>query len=90
MDTFWSLREVTSCRKSESALRSGQCMPWLSKKGSTSSLGPWYTSLPAMTQMRLAHTQQLHCKHVQQSVSATEVFDTFFAHFMVAFHAKKK
>ena len=45
--TCWSLREVTSWRRSESALRSGQCMCWLSKKGKISSLGPWNTNLPA-------------------------------------------
>lgn len=54
--TCWSLREVTSCRKSESAFRGGQCMPWLSKKGRICSLGPWYTILPAV-QLQRCHSQ---------------------------------
>ena len=39
--TFWSLRDVISCRKSATPLRSGISKPMPEKKGMTSSRGPW-------------------------------------------------
>lgn len=41
--TCWSFREVTSCRKSATPLRSGHLNPSGSKKSNTFSRGPWYT-----------------------------------------------
>ena len=45
--TFWSLRDVTSCRKSATPLRSGHTNPCCSKNSTTFSRGPWYTMYPA-------------------------------------------
>ena len=39
--TFWSLRDVISCRKSAAPLRSGSSKPRLAKNGMMSSRGPW-------------------------------------------------
>ena len=88
VNTFWSLREVTSCRKSESALRSGQCICWLSKKGRISSLGPWYTSLPAMNKRGL-HIHTSFIAVMFSSLYQLLQFDVFFARLMVAFATKQ-
>ena len=43
---FWSLMEETSWRKSGTFLRSGSLKPSDSKKGTTSSRGPWNRMCP--------------------------------------------
>ena len=45
--TFWSATVTTSCTKSATPLCGGQAKPSPSKKRSTRSGGPWYTSLQA-------------------------------------------
>ncbi|KAA6420732.1 MAG: hypothetical protein FRX49_09309 [Trebouxia sp. A1-2] len=57
--TATSAGGMQAARKSESAFRGGQCMPWLSKKGRISSLGPWYTILPAK-QLQRCHIRNRH------------------------------
>ena len=63
MHTFWSLRDVTSCKKSATPLRSGQRKPSGSKKSSTCSRGPWYTC------SNLAY--QIGCVSVSMSLRST-------------------
>ncbi len=66
----WSFTELTSCRKSGTALRSGHRKPIDSKKGTTPVRGPEYTTCPAREGIGRVGVRSRVCSqdHFQNSI----------------------